>query len=85
MPGEAAPLRTFLFKYGIYYARKLPKTENLGLGVRIWPFRRSTAIRPNCMEKPFCHSKLSMKDQYMYPFMGRTSARQFTTPSVARV
>ena len=46
-----------------FYPAKEPRKVKLGLGVRAW-VARSTATRPKVMEKPFCHSKLSRRDQW---------------------
>lgn len=50
--------------------------------VRFW-VDRSTEIRPNYIEKPFCYSKLSTRLQWKYPLTGRLLAMQFCTPARA--
>ena len=52
----------FIF-WRVVYPAKEPRKARLGLGVRFW-VARSTATRPKVMEKPFCHSKLSRRDQW---------------------
>ena len=45
-----------------HYRAQLPRKERLSFGVRVC-VERSTAMSPKVIEKPFCHSKLSIRLQ----------------------